>query len=150
MPEFGGYEFEGPYRDASEIQLRQGVYAITCLVDEQPHCLLDIGTSGQLEKRLTGTHDRQGCWRENVHGEIGYCVKYTGSTTDVHYQNHAPPAIRKSDDEETKDRLLIEDELQWKYDVPCGTNHWKQKEKAISRYNRYERLFGPRGHEEVN
>lgn len=150
MPEIGGYEFDGPYRDASRIRMRQGVYVILCLVDGKPHCALDIGTSGQLEERLTGHHERQDCWREYVHGEIGYCVKYTGSTTDVHHRDHAPPAVRKSDGEETKDRLLIEDELQWKYDVPCGSNHWKEKEQAIARYDAYERLFGPQGHEKVS
>ena len=41
-------------------------------------------------------------------------------------------------------RLIIEDELFWKYEVPCGTNHWEQKEKAIERYKRYEEMFGPR------
>ena len=149
VPEFGGYEFEGPYRNTDEIQLKQGVYVIVCLVDGQPHCVLDIGTSGQLKERLSGHHDRQDCWQNNVHGDIGYCVKYTGTTTDVHHREHAPPAARKSNNKETKERLLIEDELQWKYDVPCGTNHWKQKEKAIARYKAYERLFGPRGHKEL-
>ncbi len=150
MPDFGGYEFEGPYQDADEIQIRRGVYVIVCLVDGRPHCALDIGTSGQLGERLSGYHDRQACWRDNVHGEIGYCVKYTGTTTDVHHREHAPPAARKARDDDTPDRLQIEDELQWKYDVPCGTNHWKQKEQAIARYEAYERLFGPRGHEEIN
>lgn len=53
MPNLGGYDFEGPYRDADEVQLRAGVYAITCLVDDAPHCVLDIGTSGQLQQRLS-------------------------------------------------------------------------------------------------
>lgn len=150
MPEFGGYEFEGLYQDATEIQLREGVYIILCLVDGGAHCALNIGTSGQLENRLSGHHGRQSCWQENAHGEIGYCVKYTGAATDVHHQNHAPPPARKAESGEPKERHLIEDELQWKYDVPCGTNHWKQKEQAMARYNAYERLFGPRGHEEVS
>lgn len=150
MPEFGGYEFEGPHQDGSEIQMRQGVYVIVCLVEGEPHCIIDIGTSGQLQTRLSGHHDRQDCWKANAHGDIAYYVKYTGSTTDVNHREHAPPAARKSDDGDTKERLLIEDELQWKYDVPCGTNHWKKKEQAIARYNAYERMFGPRGHEEVS
>lgn len=149
MPTFGDYEFEGPYQETDEIQLGQGVYVIVCLVNGEPHCLLDIGTSGQLEQRLSGYHDRQDCWRDTVHGEIAYCVKYTGTTTDVHHHDHAPPAAQKAADGETSERLLIEDELQWKYDVPCGSNHWKDKEQAIARYEAYERLFGPRGHDEV-
>ena len=150
MLEIGGYEFEGIYTDSTELQIIQGVYVVVCLVDGEPHCVLDIGTSGQLRERLSGHHDRQNCWKEHTHGEIGFGVKYTGSSTDVEMHGYAPPAVRKSDDDIIKERLRIEDELQWKYDVPCGTNHWKQKEEAIARYEAYEQMFGPRGHEELN
>lgn len=150
MLEIGGYEFEGVYTDSTELQMRQGVYVVVCLVDGEPHCVLDIGTSGQIQERLGSHHDRQSCWKEYTHGEIGFAIKYTGASTDVETHEHAPPAVRKSDDTLMKERLKIEDELQWKYDVPCGTNHWKQKEKAIARYNTYEQMFGPRGHQEIN
>lgn len=149
MPDIGGYQFEGPYHDAGEIQLRAGVYAIVCIVKGDLHCLLDVGTSGQLKERLKSHHNRQDCWREHTHGDIGYCVKYTNSTTDVHHRDHAPPPGRRADNEEPAERIMIEDEIFWKYDIPCGTNHWKEKERAIARYNAYERLFGPRGHEEI-
>lgn len=151
MPfEVGGYEFEGLHFDSAEIEMRQGVYVVVCVVDGELHCLLDVGTSGQLKERLGGHHDRHSCWKEQSHGEIGFGVLYTGHGSDVDLHNHAPPAVRKSDEEIMKERLMIEDELQWKYDVPCGTNHWKQKEKAIARYNAYEQMFGPRGHGELN
>jgi hypothetical protein len=61
MVGMGGYEFNGPYTDASEIGLRQGVYAVACLVDDALHCLLDIGTAGQLRTRLSSHRNRQVC-----------------------------------------------------------------------------------------
>lgn len=150
MVEIGGYEFEGVHSDGSDIKMQQGVYVVVCLVDGEPHCVLDIGTSGQLQKRVKGWHTRQSCWNEYVHGEIGFCVKYTGAGTDVDYEKHAPPSVRKSEGSTRKDRLLIEDELFWKFDVPCGTNPWLEHEKAIARYNAYQQLFGPRGHSELD
>lgn len=149
MVEIGGYEFEGVYTDSAELQMRAGVYVVVCVVDDKPHCVLDIGTSGQIQERLSGHHDRQRCWEEYTHGDIGFCVMYTGASTDVDPHEHAPPAKRKSEDSTRNERLIIEDELQWKYDVPCGSNHWKQKEKMIARYKSYEQIFGPRGHHEL-
>lgn len=149
MIDIGGYEFEGPYTDTEPLKRKSGVYIIVDLVDGDPRCVLDIGTSSQIRKRLSGYHDRQDCWREHKQGKIGYCVKYTKGSTDINAYDYAPPAVRKSDDETRKERLIIEDELFWKYDVPCGTNHWEQKEKAIERYKKYEKMFGPRGQNKI-
>lgn len=149
MIEIGGYEFEGPYTDTRQLQMRSGIYVIVDVLNGEARCILDIGTSGQIEERLGGYHDRQSCWQENKQGEIGYCVKYTSGSTDVDTYNYAPPAVRKSNKDTRKERLIIEDELFWKYDVPCGTNHWEQKEKAIERYESYEEMFGPRAQHEL-
>lgn len=145
MIELGGYEFEGVYTDPkSQIRHRPGVYAVICLVNDEPHCVLDFGTSSKLQDRLQGGHDRKSCWRDSTHGKIGYCVKYTANVPDFDPQKHAPPAVRRSNDSSIKDRLLIENELFWKYDVPCGVNHWVQKEEMIRSYRAYESQFGER------
>jgi hypothetical protein len=149
MTEIGGYEFEGPYKDAEPLQMRPGTYVVVDIVDGEPQSVLDIGTSSQIEERLGGHHSRQDCWHRHKDGEIGYFVKYTGGSTDVDPYNYAPPAVRKSNEDTRKERLIIEDELFWKYDVPCGTNHWEQKEKMIERYNMYEKMFGPRAQHEL-
>lgn len=149
MIEIGGYEFEGPYTDTRQLQMRSGIYVIVDVLNGEARCILDIGTSGQIEERLGGYHDRQSCWQDNKQGEIGYCVKYTSGSTDVDAYNYAPSAVRKSNKDTRKERLIIEDELFWKYDVPCGTNHWEQKEKAIERYESYEEMFGPRAQHEL-
>jgi len=149
MIDIGGYEFKGPYTDPRQIgKWKSGVYVIVDIVDGKPRCVLDIGTSGQIKQRVKG-NSRKKCWHENKHGQIGYCVKYTQGSTDVDTYNYAPPAVRKSNDDTRKERLIIEDELFWKYDVPCGTNHWEQKEKAINRYKQYEEMFGPRAQYEL-
>ena len=149
MIEIGGYEFEGPYKDAEPLQMRRGIYVVIDIVDGKPHSVLDIGTSSQIEERLGSHHSRQSCWYENKNGEIAYCVKYTGGSTDIDSHDYAPPSVRKSREGTAKERLMIEDELFWKYDVPCGTNHWKQKEKKIERYEKYEQMFGPRAQHEL-
>jgi hypothetical protein len=149
MIEIGGYEFEGPYTDAEPLRMSSGIYVIVDIIDGVPHNVLDVGTSSQIEERVGGYHPRQNCWRDHKQGEIGYCVKYTGGVTDVDPYDYAPPAVRKSDEDTRKERLVIEDELFWKYDIPCGTNHWEQKEKMIKRYNMYEEMFGPRAQHEL-
>jgi len=149
MIEIGGYEFEGPYTNTEALHLRSGVYIILDVVDGEADSVLDVGTSGQIKKRLSRHHKRQSCWHDNKRGEIGYCIKYTSGSTDVETYDYAPPAVRKSNKNTRKERLIIEDELFWKYDVPCGTNHWEQKEEAIKRYNKYEEMFGARGQHEL-
>lgn len=142
----GGYEFEEVVRERHTISDKRGVYVILCLVDGEPHCILDIGESSKVGTRLKD-HDRKQCWRENVHGEIGFCVKYTsykGGMENPH--KHAPPAARESGGKyPQKERHAIEEELQWKLDYPCGTNPWEKIERAYERYKKYEDEFGPRG-----
>ena len=149
MIEIGGYEFEGPYTSSRKLQNRAGVYVIVDLIDGRADCVIDIGTSSQVSERVGGHHDRQDCWHKHQRGQIGYCVKYTGGPTAVDAYNYAPPAVRKTNEATRNERLIIEDELFWKYDVLCGTNHWEQKEKAIKRYERYEEMFGPRAQHEL-
>ena len=125
--EISGYEFEGIFLDMKEVREELGVYVVLCLVKEEPHCVLDIGTAegriapgqydssrripspkGNLRHRIR-THDRRDCWEQHVHGMIGYCVRYV---TD------------------TEERISLERELQWKLEYACGTNPFEETEKA--------------------
>lgn len=135
----GGYKFEGPFFDLEEIKKDLGVYVVLCIKDNTPHCILDIGTSeggegskinkrivtktGNLQYRLK-THTRKECWDLNKHYKIGYAVLYINDTNE---------------------RLKIESELKWKYNFACGTNPWKEIEKACEEYKYYEKQFGQRG-----
>ena len=138
----GGYNFDGPYNDPDEIKEELGAYVVLCLVDGMPHCVLDIGTAeggtaptrrdpfarmvtrtGNLRHRLR-SHNRKDCWRKNVHGTIGYAVRYISNTNE---------------------RIGVERELQWKLDYACGDNHWKNIELAWQEYQEFEHRFGPRG-----
>ena len=134
----GGYDFDGPYYDPDEIKEELGVYVVLCFVEEMPHCVLDIGTAvggiggrrarmvtrtGNLRHRLK-SHDRQDCWRKNVHGKIGYAVRYIYDTDE---------------------QIGVEKELQWKLDYACGRNPWKDIELAWQEYQEFEQRFGPRG-----
>lgn len=146
--DFGGYEFEGPYWSPSETQIRNGVYVVACMQGDDVHCILYIGESSQVRKRLKNHGEKQ-CWRENVHGEIGYFVHYTGANSGVNPAEHVPPNVRRLDEYPEYDRNQIETELFWKYDPACGTNEWDAIEDHIERYNGFEETFGERGNGEL-
>lgn len=131
--EIGQYEFRGPFADTNNISDRHiGVYVILCMVNDQPHCTLDIGTSeggsphtstGNLQARVENSGRKQ-CWKENVHGEIGYCVKHVNANDK---------------------RLSIEEELQWKYDPPCGTFPWEMGSTVWNKYDEFNERYGESG-----
>lgn len=139
MIEIGGHEFRGPLRDVGDVsEWELGVYCVICLVDDNPHCMLDIGTAeggvradvtptGNLQYRLK-THGRKDCWKENVHGESAYYVKYIM---------------------DTEERLGLESELKWKFEYPCGTNPWREIEDAWDQYKAFEEEHGNRGSHEI-
>lgn len=132
--EIEGYEFQDVVTDPEEIPSYQiGVYVVVCLISDHPHCVLYIGTSeggtradvtstGNLQHTLE-THEKQNCWRENTHGEIGYFVKPV------------------SDSER---RIEIRDELQWKYVTPCGVDPWDAPQTSDD-WTELEDKYGPRG-----
>lgn len=144
--EIGGHEFEEVFDEPHAVSDRRGVYVVLCLVQGEPHCVLDIGESSKVGTRLK-EHDRKQCWRENAHDEIAFCVKYTSYKGGMkNPSRHAPPAAREPDGNyEQKERHKLEEELQWKVDHPCGTNPWEEIERAYERYKKYEDEFGPRG-----
>lgn len=134
----GGHEFEGIYTDVDEIPRRkEGVYVVLCLIGDEPHCVLDIGTSNQLRERLTN-HDRKDCWDEHVHGVIGYCIKRVSGASMVPTYPQDPTNV-------SSEKLQLERELKWKLEHPCGTNRWVQIELDWKRYKEYEDEYGFRG-----
>jgi hypothetical protein len=133
--EIQGYEFEGPYKTTDEVSEYQlGVYVVACLVNDTPHCVLDVGTSeggsgetvtptGNLQHRLD-SHGRSNCWDEATHEETAYYVKYVN---------------------DKKTRLAIEKELQWRYEPICGTLAWEQDHGQADEIAQMEAEYGTRG-----
>jgi hypothetical protein len=135
------YEFDGVFTDPAELpEYDIGVYIVVCMLEENPHCVLYVGTSeggtgrssgadvtetGNLQHTLQN-HKKRDCWHDESHGEIGYYVK------------------RVTDDDR---RIAIRDELQWKYITPCGTDPWDTATGGDE--DDLEHRFGPRGSESI-
>jgi hypothetical protein len=129
-----GYQFQDPVIDTNEISpMHIGVYVVLCLIEDNPHCVLYIGTSeggtradvtptGNLQHTLA-EHNKARCWEDATHGEIGYCVKHVADTDR---------------------RIEIRDELQWKYITPCGVDPWDAPQTG-DQWDEFEEQFGPRG-----
>lgn len=140
--DIAGYEFQGPFTDATKIPLDgSGVYVVVCLVDDEPHCCLDVGESRQLGEQLR-THDRKPCWQDNVHGEVGYCYKILSGSWD---RDLEPNPLGRAPGKGRSEQVGIESELQWKLECACGRNPWQQLEEYWEVYQQYEQRFGPRG-----
>lgn len=94
----GGYSFEGPLDDTSDLRSESGVYAILGRPTiHQLWRLVDIGGSEDVKKRVEN-HERKYSWKS-----LGYP-----------YQSYAAYYCH-SDDHST-----IETELRGLYDPPCG------------------------------
>jgi|GEM_PF-6447544 len=138
----GGHDFEGPYDEPEEIKEELGVYVVLCLVEGEPHCVLDIGISeggmaptrrdpsaraptrkGNLRHRVK-YHGRKDCWKANTHGTVGYAVRYMPYSQEL---------------------IDLERELQWKFDFACGENYWKRVELEWKEYQEFKSKIGPRG-----
>lgn len=70
-----GYQFEGAWTDASNLESRSGVYVIWCKPGEN-WTVLDVGESNDVKDRVQN-HDRSDCWNRNCTGEIYYSATYT-------------------------------------------------------------------------
>jgi len=70
-----GYNFEGAFTSANQLETRAGVYVIWCKNGETWTCL-DVGESHNVQERVL-THDRAGQWRQNCRGMIYYAAHYT-------------------------------------------------------------------------
>jgi hypothetical protein len=95
------YNFEGPYRSTSQLQDRQGIYAILNFSNSR-YLVVDIGESRKVKTRID-YHDRQSCWTQNSNGTLCVAVMYTPNLND-------------------NQRRLIEQELRGYYKPTCGDN----------------------------
>lgn len=69
------YSFEGPLM-LKDIKNTSGIYAIIDHRFNGEFYLLDVGESGELQKRLT-THDRKDQWEKKQQGYIEFYIHYT-------------------------------------------------------------------------
>jgi hypothetical protein len=95
----GRYNFAGPYRSASGLEDRSGVYVILAY-NGSGYNVVDVGESATVKSRVE-THDRAGCWSRHATGPLFVAALYTPG-----YQ--------------AAFRCAIERELRQLYDPPCG------------------------------
>lgn len=99
--ELSGYKFAGPYRSASALENRSGVYAILTPTSSTRYKVVDVGESATVKTRVEN-HDRQPCWRHHANGgDIRYAVYYT-------------PGLQQAG------RQAIEQKVREQYRPPCG------------------------------
>jgi predicted GIY-YIG superfamily endonuclease len=96
MINVNGYQFEGPYHEASTNFNEVAVVYIILDVNNNP---IDVGETDKLKTRLA-THERRDCWERN-------CGK-----------NNIYVAVYKEDSQER--RLRVEKEIRNFYRFPCG------------------------------
>jgi len=70
-----GYDFEGAFTAADQLEARAGVYVVWCRSGETWTCL-DVGESHNIRDRLL-THDRASEWRRHCRGTLYYAAHYT-------------------------------------------------------------------------
>ena len=94
--DLGGYSFEGPFTNTSELKDESGVYAILDK-NNANYSVIDLGESGEIKTRIEN-HDRKDCWEKNKKGTITIWAHYVGKN----------------------DRETIEQHIRGKYKFPCG------------------------------
>lgn len=72
----GGFDFEGPYTDASKLRYEQGVYCILDHRSDGKYFVVDVGESEDVRTRVEN-HDRGDCWKRNQQGTLTVAVLYT-------------------------------------------------------------------------
>ncbi|MGH9338513.1 MAG: hypothetical protein ACRD1R_02725 [Acidobacteriota bacterium] len=70
-----GYQFEGAFTSANQLEARAGVYVIWCKNGETWTCL-DVGDLHNVQERGLN-HDRADQWRRSCGGTIYYAAHYT-------------------------------------------------------------------------
>ncbi len=98
MIEIGSYDFEGPFKNTSNLETQSGVYAILGRNSvNEDWGVIDIGESVNVRYRVEN-HDRAGCWKEQNYAILN-CAAYYCNLID---------------------RSIIETELRNRYNPPCG------------------------------
>src|SRR5260221_2505688 len=57
-------EFDGPYDSAAQLKQKSGVYIITSIIVNRKHSILDVGESGNVQRRVAN-HDRADEWKRH-------------------------------------------------------------------------------------
>lgn len=92
-----GYQFEGPYHEATTNF--NEVAAIYVVLDEN-YSKVDVGETDKLKSRLIG-HERRSCWERNC-----------GSEDNIYIASRVEDNIER--------RLRIEKEIRSYFNFPCG------------------------------
>jgi hypothetical protein len=96
----GKYNFDGPYTTTDNLYDRSGIYAILDKRNDGKYYPIDVGESATVKTRVEN-HDRQESWKSNQQGTLTVAVYYT-------------PNLQQSG------RMVVEQEIRGKYDIPCG------------------------------
>jgi hypothetical protein len=91
------YSFFGPFGTADGLQAKSGVYVITTKTSDESHKVIDVGESGDVQRRVSN-HDRAQEWKQHMQ---------TGLFVSAHYC-----------DEPT--RMTVEADLRRHFNPPCG------------------------------
>jgi hypothetical protein len=101
--QLSGYKFAGPFRSASSLEDRNGVYAILAPTDSTHYKVIDVGESATVKTRVE-SHDREPCWRQHANnGGLRYAVHYTFGLQQA-------------------GRRAIEQKIRKQYHPPCGAH----------------------------
>ncbi|MGQ0665262.1 MAG: hypothetical protein ACT4P2_17135 [Pseudomonadota bacterium] len=94
----GNYNFDGPYRDVSNLRNNSGVYAIlTRQTNADRYTVIDIGEAGWIRDRVAD-HDRSDQWARQNLSMLAVAAHYCDETA----------------------RMRIERELRVQYNPVCG------------------------------
>lgn len=66
----GGFDFEGPYVNLTQVSEEEGLFAIVCM-DTRQYYLLDLGYSKNIRDTCEKS-PKQACWEEHKLGAIRY------------------------------------------------------------------------------
>lgn len=66
----GGFDFEGPYVNLTQVSEEEGLFAIVCM-DTRQYYLLDIGYSLNIRDSCENSPKRD-CWEEHKIGDLRY------------------------------------------------------------------------------
>jgi hypothetical protein len=82
--------FNGPFEYASQLIDESGVYAISTLLQDGSHYLLDVGESHKVRTRIAN-HDRATQWEskaiKGVYASVFYCDEATRMRLEGHLRD---------------------------------------------------------------
>jgi hypothetical protein len=81
----GGFDFEGPYVNLTQVSNEEGLFAIVCM-DTKQYYLLDIGYSENIRETCKNS-PKKACWEEHKLGSLRYAFyvdkEFTTETYDL-------------------------------------------------------------------